>query len=345
MPNRIAIALAIVSWFLCSPSRAADKPVILVSCASEPGSIVCLPITPAGTAGAAEKFVGGDEMSGPRGICVAGDFLYVPNQGNQSIGRYNLKAKAAAPTEKHIAASFAVGSDEGSNLVTPIGVVVGPDGALYASDLGNGGSVLRFNLATGQPEPIKGKENNIYAAANDPRGIGFGPDGSLYVCSVNGSGGDDGKSVILRFYGPANAPAGKSPGDPHPAEGQEGAVYAAGLAGPGGLCFGPDGHLYVANFYGNNVLRFAGPASKDKKPGTPLPAEGKDGAIFASEKLTQPNDIAFGPDGLVYVVGNGSGNVVRFFGPAAPKDKKPGEMADEFAPGLVAPLGVAVMRK
>ena len=90
-----------------------------------------------------------------------------------------------------------------------------------------------------------------------------------------------------------------------------------------GFAFGPDGDLYVANAYtdASQVLRFAG------KPGP----EGKHAfrEVYAEQHkrnpgLAHPFDVAFGPDGHLYVPSQDTNVVGRYYGPRA-NGGKPGE--------------------
>jgi hypothetical protein len=90
-----------------------------------------------------------------------------------------------------------------------------------------------------------------------------------------------------------------------------GAFVPAGLGGlssPHALIVGPDGNYYVSSFYGNAVFRY-------DSAGNPLPAPGQSGATFVvpgSGGLSNPHDIAFGPDGYLYVTSDGTSSVLRY---------------------------------
>jgi sugar lactone lactonase YvrE len=89
-----------------------------------------------------------------------------------------------------------------------------------------------------------------------------------------------------------------------------GAFVPAGINAPDGpyaMILGADGRLYVTG--SNRVYRY------DAATGTPLPAPGKSGAEFvapASGGLNIARDLAFGPDGYLYVVSDGTDAVLRF---------------------------------
>lgn len=83
-----------------------------------------------------------------------------------------------------------------------------------------------------------------------------------------------------------------------------------GLSDPYAMILGPDGKLYVSlhNETGG-VYRY------DAVTGSPLPAPGKTGAEFVSPGsggMKYTRDIAFGPDGFLYAVSDGTDEVLRY---------------------------------
>jgi sugar lactone lactonase YvrE len=135
----------------------------------------------------------------------------------------------------------------------PRGVVIGPDGLIYASNSpklnGPFGQVFRFD-----PQERKfvdtfianndGTAKDCTANLNRPEGLVFGPDGRLYVTTFRASGAVPGKDsdAILVFEGPDS---------PHPGA----CVDQINLDKPGtvspnrafaqALLFGPHGDLFV----------------------------------------------------------------------------------------------------
>ena len=178
--------------------------------------------------------------------------------------------------------NFAVGG----NLQSPRGIIYGPDGNLYVTDrkfIGQDwqleGRVARFDGTTGA---YLGDFVPLGSGGlSDPTQLVFGPSVEdaarldLYVVST-------GTDSVLRFDGATGAFLGEFV-----------ASGSGGLEGPVTMTFGPDGDLYVADFYSSNlaVKRFEGPSGLT--PGafvdTFVPA--------GSGGLRAPSGLIFGPDG------------------------------------------------
>jgi len=118
----------------------------------------------------------------------------------------------------------------------PRGVVIGPDGLVYASVrniAATGGEIMRWDPATGN-------FGGVFVASdatndlNRPEGIAFGPDGNLYVASFRADASDTDK--IEEFSGRTGAYLGKIDLDQ---AGQPRAFAQALLFGPGGSLFVP----------------------------------------------------------------------------------------------------------
>jgi hypothetical protein len=74
---------------------------------------------------------------------------------------------------------------------------------------------------------------------------------------------------------------------------------------PEHMLYGPDGHLYVADYNHNSVLRF-GREDGDNANHLFVPPH--------SGGLNQPTDMAFGPDGNLYVCSRGTNQVLKYNG-------------------------------
>jgi len=261
------------------------------------------PLPAPGESGAV--FAGGGGLSFPSGIDFGpDDNLYVVGVGSDEVFLFN-----------GITGDFIVKfvSDfPRMDPDNPVHLVFGPDSNLYVSTLDTD-QVLRYNGNTGMFIDVFASGGGL----NDPHGLIFSPDGNLFV---SGRSPDQ----VLRYDG--------NSGTPLPAPGESGAVFASGggLSFPSGIDFGPDGNLYVSNVGSDQVLRF------DGNNGTPLPAPGESGAVFASGGgLGNPLGLEFGPDGNLYVSSTSTDQVLRYNG-------NTGAFIDVFASGggLNSPNGL-----
>lgn len=164
-----------------------------------------------------------------------------------------------------------------------------------------------------------------------------------YVTFHGGPGRHDLNNV--HAYGPDGEPLGTvldTRGLPH----------HAALREPRGFAFGPDGDLYVANAYRARslVLRFGGqPDGRGTHPFRGVFVDGQPGGHGAGvprPALAHPFDVAFGPDGHLYVPNQDSGVVARYVGPTAaegtPGDPMPHPPALAADPPGALPPGTFV---
>lgn len=130
----------------------------------------------------------------------------------------------------------------------PFGVVIGPDGLLYASSrptlftTGLGGQVLRFDPATGAyidtfVSNSDRSDGGCTDQLNGPEGLVFGPGGRLFITSFRADEADTDKILIFR-----------GPDGPHPGRCVGGFALdkvGAKRSTAAALLFGPSGDLFV----------------------------------------------------------------------------------------------------
>ncbi len=290
-------------------------------------------------------------LDGPRGLTYGpGNNLYVASFNTNQVLRYD--GATGAFLGVFVAA--------GNGLSGPDDIVFGPDGNLYVSSHGSD-RVLRYTAG--------GVFLDTFVAAGSggldgPRGLAFGHDGNLYVSSEN-------TDEVLRYYGVSGAFAGDAVaagmnGLDAPRGLRFGAdgngdgfadLYVsgfasdqvhrfdvglqptwsgAGLSDPRGMTLGPTGDILVANFGGNNILRFD--QATGFFAGTLVPG--------GSAGLTGPTDIAvIGTD--IYVTSS-SNEVLRFNGTTGAPVGTGKFVWNPFPPfpdetgGLVGPRGIEV---
>lgn len=120
----------------------------------------------------------------------------------------------------------------------------------------------------------------------------FGPDGDLYVCAEQ-------VDRVLRFDGDTLAPLGVFVGDdPLTLQDENGP-----LNGPTGASFGPDGHLYVASFENDRILRYDGASGAYLGEFVSARLGGLDGPDAGTK---------WGPDRLLYVPSFWNDRILRY---------------------------------
>jgi hypothetical protein len=76
----------------------------------------------------------------------------------------------------------------------------------------------------------------------------------------------------------------------------------SGLANPVGLLFGPDGNLYVSNYYGNRVLRYNGTTGAYIDTFVAAGSGGLNGPTYMTFTLTDPVTLAYVPEASTWVL-------------------------------------------
>jgi hypothetical protein len=190
-------------------------------------------------------------LSGPSGMLLLDGLLYVSSTATNQILRYDAHTGAFVDVYATLTTTGGV-----------TGIVVGPDGAIYASTrfnnsivrITNGGSTIETFIQPGA------------GGLNRTGGIIFGPNGNAYVGSEN-------TNNILLFDGQTGdfirefVPSG-----------------SGGLRRPSGLLFGPFGDLYVDSADTNSILHY----------------DGQTGAFINVVAFQHDNQVISGPRGFLF---------------------------------------------
>lgn len=216
-----------------------------------------------------------------------------------------------------LAGSMVPGRADGDALtaqfIKPYGICAGTDGALILADSysnqlreisdGRVTTVAGLAVVSGDGQcPTGGYRNGDAGQAllNRPRFVDHSRDGVIIF--------SDSENNMLRackdgrIYPLAGAPeSGYADGD----------AKTARFNLPSGVAIGGDGAIYVADTL-NNCIRVISPEGQvrtlagDTEPGL------RDGTLNAA-RFREPNDIAFGPDGALYVVDKGNQRIRKIY--------------------------------
>ncbi|MFB6259719.1 MAG: SMP-30/gluconolactonase/LRE family protein, partial [Thiohalorhabdaceae bacterium] len=196
-------------------------------------------------------------------------------------------------------------------LQRPADVAVAADGAVYIADPGD--QRVRRVSPDGTITTIAGTGAAGFggdggpadqAQLNGPQGLALGPDGGLYIADTGNHRirrvGTDG--YITTAAGTGSAGYG----------GDGGAGRQAQLSSPHGLALDDAGNLYIADS-GNHRIRELAPSGIIRTvAGTGTSGSNGDNGPAAQAQLSNPRDVAVGPEGAVYVADRGNRRIRRF---------------------------------
>jgi len=183
----------------------------------------------------------------------------------------------------------------------PFGLLVTPGGGFVVADAGGndilgvtaGGTISTLAVLPARPTPLPFGPPLIESV---PTAVALGPDGAYYIGELTGAPYPRGFANVYRF---------------DPLTGDL-AVAVSGFTNIVDLTFGPDGGLYVLQLTTNGLASPTGPG-----PGALFRVDPVTGAraLIASEGLSFPTGLVFGPDDSLYVsnlsTSPGGGQVLR----------------------------------
>jgi tripartite motif-containing protein 71 len=216
--------------------------------------------------------------SAPSGIAVASDgSVYVADQANSVVDHFT-------------AGGTFLSTFISSGLFAPTGMAFGPDGYLYVANqgVGNNSYISRFD-SSGNPvdgTPFVPASTGLF----DPGAIAFGPDGNLYIAD-SGNGAVD-KVIRTTAAFSTLIPAG-CPSTPFSIpEGVAFSNVSLYVSDEGSGCGGGGGPFGVYKYDTSGNLQ---------------------STFVATNVLSTPVDLAFGPNGNLFVT-DGTPRVAEFDG-------------------------------
>lgn len=218
------------------------------------------------------------------------------------------------------------------NLPAESRIALGPDFALYvagtfgpqANFLGRVDESDRFTWLAGGAAPQFPDRRTALLA---PAGLAVGSDGVVYISNT-------GTSQILAIppKGEVMILAGKGQ---RGAAGDGGPATSATFYAPPSVRLAPDGSLFIVDTYNHRIRAIDHGGMVTTIAGSGARGLGGDGGLATQALLNLPADVAFGPDGVVYIADGGNGRVR-----AVARD---GSISTIAGPaGLVRPTALAV---
>jgi RHS repeat-associated protein len=250
----------------------------------------------------------------PEGVAVGGDgSFYIADSYNNRVRRVALNGiitTVAGNGETTFSGDGRPATH--AQLAWPAKIAVGPDGSVYIADTGNkrvrrvgpDGSITTV-AGNGTPYYEDGDGLPATSVGITPSAVAIGPDGSLYI-------GDGRNWLLLRvgLDGIINQVGGGCCNivDDGPA--------LHGGFDPIDIVVGPDGSLYIADTPHNRIRRIApdGIITTVAGSGPTYNSAGGytgDGGPATQAQLNQPNGVALGPDGSLYIADTGNSRIRR----------------------------------
>jgi RHS repeat-associated protein len=196
-----------------------------------------------------------------------------------------------------------------ARLCEPFAVAAGPDGSLYIADYANqrirrvGPDGIITTVAGGGTGGLGDGGPATQATLFDPSDVAVGPDGSLYVADLS--------NHRVRRVDPSGVITTVAGTGVNGFSGDGGPAIQAQIWDPGGIALGLDGSLYIADAGNNRVRRIGADGIIATVAGNGLQLFGGDGGPATQAELNDPERVALGPDGSLYIADKGNARVRR----------------------------------
>ncbi len=198
-------------------------------------------------------------------------------------------------------------------LSVPRGMSISDEGDIVFAEAGS--HRIRRILPDGRVVTLVGTGSTTFNGSGlpgiatgvySPYDVTHGPNGTIYFTEVSGNRvrrlEADGTVTLLAGDGVAGF------------SGDGGPALQARLSGPRGIAVADDGTVYVADYTNQRIRRIAPDGTISTFAGTGTAGFSGDGGPAVAAELNNPNDVALGPDGSLFVA-DLSNNRVRRIAP------------------------------
>jgi RHS repeat-associated protein len=195
----------------------------------------------------------------------------------------------------------------GGPVCEPFAVTAGPDGSLYIADSPNqrirrvGPDGIITTVAGGGTGGLGDGGRATEATLFNPTDVAAGSDGSLYIA--------DSSNQRVRRVDPSGIITTVAGTGVNGFSGDGGPAIHAQISSPSGIGLGPDGSLYIADSGNNRVRRIGTDGIITTVAGNGLQLFGGDGGLATQAQLNNPERLALGPDGSLYIADRGNSRV------------------------------------
>lgn len=271
------------------------------------------PLNPCGDGGPATEA----SLGFPYAIAVGPDnSLYIADTGTHRVRKVDPDGIIRTIAGTGIRGSTGDGGPAiQAQLDLPIGIAVGPDGAVFVATssrvrrIGPDGIISTYAGGAGFLAPLGDGGPATEARLSVLIGIAMGRDGSLYIPDPGNNRvrrvTPDG--IIRTIAGTGNAGFA----------GDGGSALQAQLASPGGVAVGADDTVYIVDRANNRIRWFRPGGPIETLAGNGVSETSGDGGLAVRAGLNGlESGIAVSPDGHVYVCKSDSGPLIRRIAPA-----------------------------